>query len=99
MSRITRIEGRIGKIHSFWAMYSFRMSACTVPDSLFRSKPRDSASATYMASRIHALGLMVMETEMRSRSMPEKSAAMSSSVSMATPSRPTSPSERGSSES
>ncbi len=80
-------------------MYSFRMSACTVPDSLFTSKPRDSASATYMASRIHALGLMVMETEIRSRSMSAKSASMSSRVSMATPSRPTSPSERGSSES
>ena len=52
-----------------------------------------------MASRIHALGLMVIETEMRSRSMPAKSASMSSRVSMATPSRPTSPSERGSSES
>ena len=29
MSRMIRIDGRIGKIHSFCAMYSFRMSACT----------------------------------------------------------------------
>ena len=99
MSRMIRIEGRIGKIHSFWATYSLRMSACTVPERRFRSKPRDSASATYMASRIHAVGLMVIDTEIRSRSMSAKRASMSSRVSTATPSRPTSPSERGSSES
>src|SRR5436305_660427 len=44
-------------------MYSLRMSAWTVPESLLRSKPRDSASATYIAGPIHALGLMVMPTE------------------------------------
>ncbi len=99
MSRMIRMEGRIGKIHSFCAMYSLRMSAWTVPDSASRLFPRERASATYMASRIHAVGLMVMETEMRSRSMSAKSASMSSSVSTATPSRPNSPSERGSSES
>ena len=99
MSRMIRIDGRIGKIHSFWATYSFRMSACTVPERRFGSKPRDSARATYIARRIHAVGLMVIDTEMRSRSMSAKSASMSSSVSTATPSRPTSPSERGSSES
>jgi hypothetical protein len=52
-----------------------------------------------MASRIQAVGLMVIDTEIFSRSMPSKSARMSSSVSIATPSRPTSPSESGSSES
>ena len=41
--------------------------------------------------------LMVIDTEIVSRSMPSKSSSMSSSVSTATPSRPTSPSERGSS--
>jgi len=99
MSRIRRIEERMGKIHSFCAMYSLRMSACTVPERRLRSLPRLWASATYMASRIHAVGLIVIDTEMFSRSTPANSASMSSRVSMATPSRPTSPSERGSSES
>jgi hypothetical protein len=45
----------------------------------------------YIASRIHADGLIVIDTLMFSRSMPSKSASMSGSMSMATPSRPTSP--------
>ena len=53
----------------------------------------------YMASRIQAVGLIVIETEIVSRSIPAKSASTSSMVSTATPSRPTSPSDRGSSES
>ena len=89
----------MGKTYSFWAMYSLRMSAWMVPESLFRSWPRFSARTTYMASRIHADGLMVIETEIFSRSMPSSSASMSASVSMATPSRPTSPSLIGWSES
>ena len=99
MSRMRRIEGRIGKIHSFCAMYSLRMSACTVPESLSRSSPRFFASAMYIASRIQADGLIVIDTEMFSRSMPSNSASMSASVSIATPSRPTSPSLIGWSES
>ncbi len=42
MSRMIRIDGRIGKIHSFCAMYSLRMSAWIVPDRRFRSQPRDA---------------------------------------------------------
>jgi len=45
-----------------------------------------------MASMIHALGLMVSDTEILVRSMPSKRRSMSASVSIATPSRPTSPS-------
>ena len=99
MSRISRSDGRIGKIHSFCATYSLRMSACTVPERRLRSKPRACATAMYMASRIQAVGLIVIETEIVSRSIPAKSASTSSMVSTATPSRPTSPSDRGSSES
>ena len=94
-SRTIRTDGSMGKMYSFCAMYSLRMSAWMVPESLFRSKPRFSASTTYMASRIQALGLMVIETEIFSRSMPSKSASMSAMVSTATPSRPTSPSDMG----
>ena len=52
-----------------------------------------------MASIIAAGALMVIETVTSPRSMPWKSVSMSSTVSIATPSRPTSPSERGESES
>ena len=45
-----------------------------MPDSLLRSWPRFFASATYIASRIHALGLIVIDTEMFSRSMPSNRA-------------------------
>ena len=31
MSRMMRIDGRIGVIHSFCAMYSLSMSFCSVP--------------------------------------------------------------------
>ena len=86
-------------MYSFCAMYSLRMSACTVPEIFFRSQPRCSARATYIASRIHAVGLIVSDTEIFSRSMSASSASMSASVSIATPSRPTSPSLIGWSES
>ena len=48
---------------------------------------------------IAAGALIVIDTLTSPRSMPSNSVAMSSSVSIATPSRPTSPSERGESES
>jgi hypothetical protein len=37
VSRTMRTLGRIGKIHSFCAMYSLRMSFWMVPESLLRS--------------------------------------------------------------
>ena len=48
---------------------------------------------------IAAGALIVIDTLTSPRSMPANRSRMSSSVSTATPSRPTSPSERGSSES
>ena len=48
---------------------------------------------------IAAGALIVIDTDTSPRSMPENSVCMSSSVSTATPSRPTSPSERAWSES
>ena len=48
---------------------------------------------------IAAGALIVIDTETSPSGMPANSVSMSSSVSMATPSRPTSPSERGWSES
>ena len=46
MSTTSRIEGSGGKIHSFCAMYSLRMSVWTVP--------RSCSSATPCSSPTHA---------------------------------------------
>ncbi len=77
------------------AMYSLRMSFCTVPDSAPRAMPRSSATTMYMASNVEAVALIVMLVETRSSGMPSNSTFMSSTVSMATPTRPTSPMARG----
>ncbi len=73
------------------AMYSFRMSFCTVPPSRRGSAPWRLAAATYRASKMAAVALMVIEVETRSRGMPSNRRSMSSRESMATPTRPTSP--------
>ena len=80
-------------------MNSFRMSFCAVPRSFATSKPRRSAIARYIAIRIAAEPLTVSETVIRSRSMPSNAISKSRSVSIAMPTRPTSPSASGSSES
>ena len=46
MSPSRRIAGSTGKHHSFWAMYSFRMSAWIVPPSRRRGTPASSAATT-----------------------------------------------------
>jgi hypothetical protein len=46
MSPSRRIAGSTGKHHSFWAMYSFRMSAWIVPDRRSGGTPWRSAAAT-----------------------------------------------------
>ena len=79
-------------------MYSLSMSFWIVPASAIRdallARPRDVE-----ASRIDAVALIVIDVDTgRGRCSPN-SVSMSSSESMATPTRPTSPSARGSSES
>ena len=64
-----------------------------------RATPCSSPTTTYIASRIAAVALMVIEVETRSSGMPRKRSCRSSTVSMATPTRPTSPSAIGWSES
>ena len=61
--------------------------------------PCFSATAMYMARRMAAGALMVMEVLTLSRGIPSKRISMSSSESMATPTLPTSPWARGWSES
>jgi hypothetical protein len=91
VSVISRMEGRGGKMYSFCAMYSLRMSFCSVPEIFFQSAPCFSATARYMARAMGAVELMVMETVTSSRLMPSKSVSMSARVSTATPHLPTSP--------
>ena len=61
MSIISRIDGSGGKIHSFWAMYSLRMSAWMVPPSRSAETPWRSATHTYWASTIAAGAFTVIE--------------------------------------
>ncbi len=96
---MSRRCGRGGKIHSFWAMYSFRMSVCSVPSSVDQGTPCFSAAARKKANRIVAGPLIVIDVVMSPRGISSNSASKSCNESVATPHRPTSPSERGSSES
>src|ERR1700683_3051400 len=81
------------------AMYSFRMSFCTVPDSFFTSAPARPATATYSASRMLAVALIVIDVEMRSSGIPSNNRSISSIESIATPTLPTPPRAYGESES
>ncbi len=81
------------------AMYSLRMSFCTVPLTAVHGMPRSSATTRYIASSVDAVALMVIDVDTRSSGMSSSSTCMSSTVSMATPTRPTSPAARGASES
>ena len=63
------------------------------------STPCFSATARYMAKRIGAVELMVIEVDTSPSGMPSKSTSMSASESIATPHLPTSPADIGLSES
>ncbi len=98
-STTRRIDGAGGKMNSFWAMNSLRMSFWSVPPSFAAGTPCFSATAMYMHSRIAAGELMVMEVVMSASGMPSKSVSMSARESMATPQCPISPRLVGASES
>src|ERR1035438_8364964 len=91
VSVTSRMEGRGGKMYSFCAMYSFRMSFCRVPERLAQSTPCCSATARYMAHNTEAGELMVMETETSPSGIPRKRISISSSEEMGAPHLPTSP--------
>src|SRR5881409_905270 len=63
VSTTSRMEGSGGKIHSFWAWYSFRMSFWIVPRRPDQGTPRPSAFARYIAQINEAGELMVIEVE------------------------------------
>ena len=94
-SETRRTCGSGGKTNSFWAWNSLRMSFWMVPRSCFQSTPWSWALARKNAMTTMAGALMVIDTDTLARSMPSNSSAMSSSVSTATPSRPTSPRRGG----
>ena len=81
------------------ATYSLSTSFCAVPETFSRGTPCLSATATYIATRIGAGALIVMDVETLSRGMPSNTVSMSASESIATPTWPTSPAARSSSES
>ena len=61
--------------------------------------PRSSATTMYIASSVAPVALIVIEVETFSNGISSSKTCMSSTVSIATPTRPTSPSARGESES
>ncbi len=87
-------------MYSFCAMYSLRMSFWSVPETCRRmSTPCFSATARYMAKRIGAVELMVIEVVTSPSGIPSKRTSMSARVSTVTPHFPTSPLDIGWSES
>ena len=79
------------------AMYSFRMSFCVVPPIRASGTPWRFAVATYIASRIAAVALIVMDVVTASSGMSFISRPKSSSDEIETPTFPTSPRARSSS--
>jgi hypothetical protein len=96
---MSRIDGSGGYIHSFCAIYSFKMSFWMVPPSCESGILRFWAEAIYMAKIIAAGALIVIEVVILPSGMSLKRTSISSSESIATPHLPTSPFERGWSES
>ena len=95
----SRMDGRGGKMYSFWAMYSLRMSFWSVPPTFDHGVPCFSATARYIARAMGAVELIVMDVVTAPRSIPSKRVSKSRSVSTATPHLPTSPADIGWSES
>src|ERR1035437_1797618 len=85
MSVMIRIEGRGGKMYSFCAMNSLRMSFWMVPDSVCQSAPCFSATTRYIAKIMAAGELIVIDVVMSPTEMPSNSVSMSASDVMFTP--------------
>ena len=81
------------------AMYSFRMSFWVVPAIRSRGTPWASAAATYRASRMGAVELIVIDVLTSPSGSPSRRTSMSARLLIGTPTRPTSPAASGASES
>ena len=75
------------------------MSFWVVPETALRATPCLSAAATYSASRIGAVALIVIDVLTVPSGIPSNRVSMSASDETGTPTRPTSPSASGASES
>src|SRR5439155_24041893 len=95
VSTTRRIEGLGGKIYSFCAMYSFKISFCVVPEIFVQAAPFFSAATRYIAQIIAAGELIVIEVETCSSGNLASKVSMSSTEETATPHLPTSPSASG----
>src|SRR5438552_8800482 len=87
-SLTSRIDGCTGKMNSFCAMYSLRISFCSVPPNFVNGTYVTTATARYMAKRIGAGELIVIDVVMSPTSIALKSVRISSTESIATPHRP-----------
>jgi len=76
-------------------MYSLSTSFWTVPPSVPGGTPCSSPTTRYIARRMAAVALMVMDVVTRSSGIPSNTRARSSTVLIATPTRPTSPAASG----
>src|SRR5262249_61878598 len=76
MSVISRIDGRGGKMYSFWAMNSFRMSFWIVPEIFVQSAPCFSATTRYIAKIIASGELIVIDVVMWATRVPSESVCM-----------------------
>ena len=79
------------KSHSFCAMYSLKMSVCSVPLRTPRSMPCRSAATRYMQNTGTAGPEIVIEVVTSPSGMSANRVSMSAALSMATPQWPTSP--------
>ena len=77
--------GSGSKSHSFWAMYSLKISVCRVPFSTPGSTPARSAATMYMQKTGTAGPLIVIDVLTWSRGMSLNRISMSVAESMATP--------------
>src|SRR6058998_3890718 len=89
MSVMIRIDGRGGKMYSFCAMNSLRMSFWIVPEIFVQSAPCFSATTRYIAKIIAAGELIVIDVVMSPSRMPSNSVSMSASEVTFTPHFPT----------
>src|SRR4030043_1289649 len=91
VSTMIRMDGFGGSMNVFWAMNSFSISFWMVHPISFLLTPCFSATTMYIASKIEAGGLIVIEVVTLSNGIPSKRISISFRVSMATPHFPISP--------
>src|SRR5207237_9736920 len=83
MSVTIRIDGRGGKMNSFCAWYSFRMSFWMVPPRSARAVPFFSASVTYIARSMAAGALIVIDVVNKQRTIHAVMSVVCETISLA----------------